>query len=576
MIKKILVTAAIGTFLLTSTAQAGTVAQWDRDIDQIVTDIGSLHPHPWRNVGRSDFMRHAEALKAELPHLSEEARVARAMQLVALVDDRATSLEPDASASNTWYPIRVYQFSDGYFITAAHRSVGDLAGAQVLSIGGRPVEEAVHLARSLLASNSEHESAERLFALDDVALMRGVGLADADGKLHLQVRLRSGNVASRVLTGEAANDPDFAGANSIFIWADRTETYGTPLDSLNDWVSAYHGLHSIAFREADDTRPLHLRQRRVFYAKALPAQDAYYAQINYMSNSAQEDFDDFFRRMMREVDAAHPRRLIIDLRYNSGGDGSHGVMMAQEIIRRSANPPWHELYVLVGRRTAGAAISGVDALVRNTPTTLVGEPTGGYYNQSSDAQAFDFPDTHLRLTVAIASAQMSQSNDLSNTIVPDVPAMFSFADWSAGRDPAIDPILAGQEMRSTGVVALMDGGAAARAADVRRRGAYARVAWWRPTSFIDVKTVGYDLLRANRAGDAAEMFTLMAELYPTDWNSWESLGRAQTAQNDLAGARASYRCALLQDPQNFDAPDLHAAIAAAPTERGFPRGCPGV
>jgi hypothetical protein len=567
---------AIAAFALsTSGAQAATEAQWRRDIDVIVENISALHPRPWTEIGRLSFLRQAEALKSELPRLSEEQRVVRAMRLVALIGDRATALEPDNPTFNEWYPIRLYQFTDGYFVTAAHRSVADLAGAQIVAIGGRPVAEAMEIARGLLSANGIAERTERLYAIHNSGLMRGAGLADADGRLRIRARLASGRMVDRALTPARTDSQLYASGGSPFIWADLSEPYGTPLGTHDDWFTAYRNLPAMAFRTPDDARPLHLRHRRVFFAQALPAQEAYYAQINYMSNSAQETFEDFFQRMMREVDAARPRRLIIDLRFNAGGDGSKAIMMAQEIVRRGPDTPWRELYILVGRRTGGAAISGLDAFVRNTPATIIGEPTGGQYNSISDSRSFAYPDTHIRVSVAVTTGQMSESNDLSDTILPDIPAPFSFADWRAGRDPAIDPILSGIEMRSVPVLARMEGGAAARRIDGERRTAFRRHAWWRPLRFNAVKTVGYDLLRADRAADSVEMFTLMTELYPDEWNSWESLGRGQTAAGTAADARTSYRCALALDPENFDAGDLRAALAEAPNEPPtMPAACP--
>jgi hypothetical protein len=557
-------------------AQAATVEQWRRDIDQIVENVSAIHPRPWAEIGRMSFLRRAEALKAQLPSLTEEQRVSRTMQLVALIGDRSTSLEPDNPTFNQWYPVRFYQFGDRYYITAAHRSVADLAGAEVLEIGGAPAAQAAAVARSLLASNGDMDRMERIYALHNSGLMRGAGVADAEARLHVRVRLPSGRVTERVLAPSATENPLYANSGgSPFIWADLSELYGTPLGTHDDWTTAIGGASSMSFRSPDETRPPFVGHRRVFYARNLPRQEAYYVQLNYMSNSAQETFEDFFRRVMQEVDAARPRRLIIDVRFNAGGDGSKGLMMAHEIVRRGPDTPWRELYVLVGRRTGGAAIAAIDAFVRNTPTTLVGEATGGQYNTISDSRTFLFADTHIRLNVAATTSQFSESSDLSETIVPDVPAAWSFAEWSAGRDPAVDAILAGREMRSISVIARMDGGAAARALDNARRPQFERYSWWRPIRFNAVKTVGYDLLRANRAADAIEMFTLMTELYPDEWNSWESLGRAQTAANDLAAARASYRCALALDPENFDAGDLRAALAAAPEETPtMPANCP--
>jgi tetratricopeptide (TPR) repeat protein len=554
---------------------AATVSEWRRDIELIVGRIRQLHPRPWAEVGEQAFNRRAEELKDALPQLTEEQRAVRTMQLAALLQDRATAVEIDSPEFALWYPIRLYEFTDGYFITAAHKTVGQLAGAQLLEIAGRPAGEVVNAARMLQSSHSDAQRKERLFAFHNAALMRGLGFAGADGSLRVKLRLRNGRIIERTLPALQSDSPLFGKVTSGYAWADLTEVFGTPIGPLEDWIAAYSGLSSIAFRQPDPKRPLHLQYRRVFHTRALPDQGAYYAQINAVSNARDETFEAFSDRMLKEVDAARPKRLILDFRYNPGGDGSKALPLIREFIKREDSRPWQELYILTGRRTGGAAIIVINEFIKNVPLSLVGEPTGPPLNMASDAVSFAYPATKLRQDVTIRRTQMGNSDDVSLSLPVDVPAAFSFADFTAGRDPALDPILSGQEMRSIAVIALAEGGLAARQAHERRKPLLARYPWWAKPRFDDVKSVGYVLLRSGRAPDAMQIFALMTELYPDHWNSWESLGRAQTAANLKAEARQSYRCALALDPENWDSGDLKTALAEAPNEpRSLPAGCP--
>ena len=62
----------------------------------------------------------------------------------------------------------------GFFITSAHQSVRELAGAQVLQIGNAPVAEAVSRARELMADQSpEWAGASKLFESWGVSQLAG-------------------------------------------------------------------------------------------------------------------------------------------------------------------------------------------------------------------------------------------------------------------------------------------------------------------------------------------------------------------------------------------------------------------
>ena len=132
-----------------SASGAPSASEWRQELDQIVRDIRSFHPSPFTRTGELTFLREVEALKSVLPQLSVEQRVVRAMRLVALIGDGHTQLKPNSQRFAFWYPFRLYEFTDGYFVTSAHPSVRELAGAQVLEIAGCPAGEAAEEARNL-------------------------------------------------------------------------------------------------------------------------------------------------------------------------------------------------------------------------------------------------------------------------------------------------------------------------------------------------------------------------------------------------------------------------------------------
>jgi len=120
-------------------ADAASLADWRADMAALLKDIRATHPDPFTKTGELTFMRRYSALMSALPELTEEQRVVDAMKLVALIGDGHTQLEPNDPAFAYWYPVRIYEFSDGYFITSAFKDVRELAGARVLRIAGRPL-----------------------------------------------------------------------------------------------------------------------------------------------------------------------------------------------------------------------------------------------------------------------------------------------------------------------------------------------------------------------------------------------------------------------------------------------------
>src|SRR4029077_5946449 len=155
-------------------------------------DIRTFHPNPFTKTGDLTFRRRVEALKESLPAMTKEQRVAELMRIVASIGDGHTQIIPHSAAFALWYPIRMYEFADGVFVTTAHQSAADLAGAQLLEIGGRPVGDVLRGARDLAGCDNAFDCEERLSAAHNAALMGALGFAEANGNLKLRVRLPNG------------------------------------------------------------------------------------------------------------------------------------------------------------------------------------------------------------------------------------------------------------------------------------------------------------------------------------------------------------------------------------------------
>ena len=323
-------------------ASAATVTEWRAAVDGVITDILAIHPEPFAKVGETIWRREAVALQQDLPQLSEPERLARLMQLVAMIGDGHTQIEPADAKYASWYPIRLYEFADGVFVTSAHESVSDLAGAEVIEIAGRPVSEVLSLARSLRGADNEFDGLERLVVVHNAYLMQALGLAKSDGALNIRVRLQNGRTAQRSLRPQPVNEELYPYYNNIFNWRYFSEVFGLPFGERSTWTSAYQGLPASAYIEADESRPLFLQRRYAFMKRALPDQDAYYL---YYGQTNYSRMVEFTREAFAEIDAQKPKRLILDIRHNFGGDGSTVPTMVREFVKRQDNPSWEELYI---------------------------------------------------------------------------------------------------------------------------------------------------------------------------------------------------------------------------------------
>jgi hypothetical protein len=537
------------------------VVGWQTDLDSLVHDIETIHPNPFTKVPKEVFLEHARALSADLPALSEEQRVVRAMQLVASLGDGHTQLAPHRPDFGDWYPIRVHEFTDGYFVTSAFKSDADLAGAQLLTVAGRPVAEAMVLARSAMGADNAFGVRENLFAFHNAAIMKGLGLAGDDRSLRVRVKLSDGQVVERSLQPRRADEKRFEPGDSRMDWRFVSEVYGPPLAGLADWTTAFHGLSALSFRSIDTSRPPHLTYRRPYVARALPEQRAYYVQINNVQDMQDETLLAFFHRAMTEVDTLHPDRLIIDLRNNPGGDGSMTVPMIHELVKREDARPWKHLFVLTGRKTFSAALMFLQAFVVHTEVSIVGEPAGAGPDSYGDATTIQLPHARLELDVSTLFHKLDDDGERPDLTPVAVPALFSFADYVAGRDPALDPILRGDEMRSLPIIAVETGPQAARTVYEDRLRRFAHTPEWLPPRRIEMLRAIWKLQHLRRMQEAADLGAFVTDLYPTSARAWSVRGDAEIAAGLKPDGLKSYAQALRIDPNNTDAESERKALS---------------
>jgi hypothetical protein len=548
-----------------------SLADWRSDLADIVRDIRTLHPEPYAKAGRLTFLRAVKQFEEELPSLTNQQRVTGLMRLVATIGDGHTYLEMNHPRYARWYPVRLYEFSDGFFILSAHKSASDLAGAQVLEIAGTPVAQVARNASAVMGYENAFMRAERVHPMHSETLMRGMGYADPDGRLALKLRLSNGRVVERTIEAKQADHPRFKD-DATWEWQFRPDLYGTTIGTEEDWVTAYRNLTAAAFQTSDTTRPVFLTERRAFGARAIPEARSFYVRTNHISDT---DFVPFFQDVLKQVDSLRPDKLIIDWRYNFGGDGSQVALLMREFIKRADNAPWKDIYVLTGRKTFSATVLALGKFMEFLPISLVGEPSAAGLNHFGDPTARTYSRTGLRLSVSTLRHQLAESNDLSEFIPVDVPAVFSFADFRAGRDPAVDRILRGDEMRSIPVIARRDGGAAARKAYQDRKRTFANVSWWRAPTEFAMRQACDALQKEKRFQDALETCRLTADMHPTTWNVWYNLAVAQRAAGLMKERLASYRCVVAIAPDNWNVPSIRRLLAQPGNEGNeLAPGCP--
>jgi Peptidase family S41 len=177
-----------------------------------------------------------------------------------------------------------------------------------------------------------------------------------------------------------------------------------------------------------------------YWSQYLQDSQTLFVQYNLCQNDAQHQFGEIAKRAMADVDTRKVHRVVIDLRWNGGGNETViGPLKSGLASRLKA---LGHVYVLIGPGTFSSAVDNAVDLRQSLSATLVGEPTGGMPGGYGQVSTFTLPNSQL--VVRFTTKRWDPAGGGLNTLTPDVAAPLRLADVLVGRDPALDAAIAGR------------------------------------------------------------------------------------------------------------------------------------
>jgi C-terminal processing protease CtpA/Prc len=188
--------------------------------------------------------------------------------------------------------------------------------------------------------------------------------------------------------------------------------------------------------------PSYLAQvSKAYWSQTFPDTNTLYIQFNNVTNLEEQSLKQFNQAVRQEITEQSVDTLILDLRQNSGGNGSILPPMLRTLIYFETTYPGGQLFVIMGRKTFSAGHELLTQISQLTNAILVGEPSGSRPNALSESGWFVLPYSGIRGIVSSQFHQPSSPEDHRIWIAPHVPISLSSKAYFEGRDPALEAIL---------------------------------------------------------------------------------------------------------------------------------------
>jgi tetratricopeptide (TPR) repeat protein len=386
---------------------------WRYDLKLLVRELKRIHYHFSKRPAPEGFEVFTRKLHDDIPGLGDHQIEVGLMKLAAMAGDGHTSLSFPFQLRQRYkaLPVQFYLFEEGLYITAAAPAHKDLAGTRVLRFGDHTVEQVLQAVDPLVSRDNAvwvKHLAPDLIRFPQI--LNGLGLVPDSDKLALT--LLAGDGKERTVT--------------------LTATAGAPGD---DWVNARAA--------TPGPEPHYLKKRKAnYWFDYLPDSKTVYFQYNAVQNHPGETLEKFCARLFAFIEKTEVNRLVIDLRFNDGGNNFlnkpliHGLIRCDKVNRRG------KLFVIVGRNTFSAAQCGATQIERHAEALFVGEPTGSAPNFVGETVGLILPYSKMRGSISDLYWQNSVAMDYRTWIAPELYTPPTFAAYRAKRDPALEAILA--------------------------------------------------------------------------------------------------------------------------------------
>lgn len=383
--------------------------RWQQAVEYLGSQLPQLHVNPYFKINEADFWESVSRLSAEVPNLNDEQIIVGMMRIIASIGDGHTRSFPEAEpVSFPVLPLELRWLDDGLIVVAASPEYQQAVGAKVFQIGDHSVEQVFEAVKPLIAADNEMEilnNTPHYMAMP--AILYGLNLIPQKDRATFGFETQDGSTFTLEL------QPVSKSPESLLTIYEKTGV----------------------------ERPLYEQDRQSFYwHRYLPEANAVYVQYNVCADEEGKSFQAFVEEVFSLIDRHEGARLVLDLRFNGGGNEAVLTPFIKAIQARPSLNTSDRLFVIIGRGTYSSALQNAITLGNETNAVLVGEPTGGKPNHYGEVRRFKLPNVGLLVQYSTRYWLNDPKSD-PPTLKPDLPAPVTFADLLAGGDPALEAAL---------------------------------------------------------------------------------------------------------------------------------------
>ena len=400
-------------------AKFNRIDGWNYDLDIVQWEIDRKSVKG-EQFDPKEMRNELTELKKKIPTLTDNEIILEVIRIMRKMNDGHSWAMPPFEHPDfkMTLPLLFYQFNEGLYVIAGDPKYKELLGAQVIEYAGIPVEKFRDIFDPYIFRDNQNALLVKIpYLLRTPVFLKTKKLIKDASSIDMKIVDMNGK-QKMVTVKTDTTQPN--------IW--------NTLPSPATWINLPETLPG--------KPPLYVKNMgTAHWWEFLPDKKMVYCQVNKILNAPNQSFAQFVERLFRFYDSTHAEKLVLDMRWNNGGNTALVMPLIDSIIRRPDLNKRGNLYVIIGRRTYSAAQNTSTYLERFTNPIFVGEPTGSSPNFVGEEEPLILPYSKMPINVSDLFWQSSWPTDRRNWIAPLLYTPPRFEYFKSNRDPAMEAIM---------------------------------------------------------------------------------------------------------------------------------------
>jgi hypothetical protein len=394
---------------------AASTAGRQADLDFVTNQVPRLHANFFFQLDGARYSQAAAYIAANLDTLTDAEFYVQLAALVAMAGDPHTAISLDGSAAAAagfqQFPLYFRWLDDGIFVFGAAPDCARALGAQLVQVGGVPIEQVVARLSELIP-HVNHQWVHFMAAqyLRGRQILQGLHIVPLTPTSPLTFRTAGGDT----FTLDVGIEP----AASLSFLPDPAA--GTYPDYL-------------------------LNTGQNYWFNYSPANRLLYFKYNFCADMPGNPFAAFAARLLATVDANPIDTFVYDLRGNVGGYSAVSRPLLNGLTARYPallSNPRFRIYGVIDKGTFSSGLADAMTLKQSKLVRIIGEPAGGATEGWGAVVPFTLPVSGLSGQYSTQYIRGPGYLTAEPSLRPDIPIGIRSTDFFARHDPVMATILA--------------------------------------------------------------------------------------------------------------------------------------